>query len=161
MLTDIVKRLMKTIPLIIGLATVQSFAADGAAQDNYQLVDGVAIYLGVVPAQIVRGHPMGHAEAGMHGGMPAGRNSNHVVVALFDAASGKRIEDAQVTASVNELALGPDWKSLEPMRIADTITYGNYFNMPDAVAYRIHLRIRLPGQEQAIKATFTHEHASN
>lgn len=97
----------------------------------------------------------------MHGGMPAGHSSNHVVIALFDASTGKRIEDAQVTASVNELALGPDWKPLEPMRIADTITYGNYFNMPDAGEYRIHLRIRLPGQEQAIKATFTHEQASN
>jgi hypothetical protein len=28
----------------------------------------------VVPAAIVKGHPTGHAEQTMHGGVPAGRN---------------------------------------------------------------------------------------
>ncbi len=57
----------------------------------FQVVDGVAIYLGVMPAQIVQGHPKEHPEVGMHGGAPTRGDRVHVVVALFDNATGGRI----------------------------------------------------------------------
>jgi hypothetical protein len=111
-----------------------------------------------MPAQIVQGHASEHEESKMHGGVPVGRYRDHLVVALFDNASGRRIENAQVMAAVMELGLGPEWKTLEPMRIAEAVTYGNYFDMPDNGIYHIQVRIRRPGHPQPIEVTFTHRH---
>ena len=43
-------------------------------QDS-KVADGVTIYLGVVPAEVVLGHPAEHPEGGMHKGGPAGPGS--------------------------------------------------------------------------------------
>jgi len=156
--TNSVKQLWKTGLMVMGLFALNAVAAEDAPE-TFQVVDGVAIYLGVMSAQIVQGHAREHEESKMHGGTPAGPYRNHLVVALFDDASGRRIEDAQVTAAVSELGMGLGWKPLEPMRIADTLTYGNYFSMPGTGTYRIQLRIRRPGLAQPIEAAFTHGHA--
>ena len=92
------------------------------------------------------------------GGVSAARYRDHLVVALFDNATGRRIEDAQVTAAVMAPGLNSQWKTLEPMRVAEAVTYGNYFDMPREGAYHIQLRIRRPGQSQLIEATFSHRH---
>ena len=137
--------------LLAGLLLVVSTTV--AANGYRQVVDGVAVYFGMMPAELVRGHPPGHPESGMHGGVPVGEN--HVMVALFDDKTGKRIADAQVTATIT----GPDRfkleKKLEPMIVAGAATYGNYFNMPGPGPYRIALRIRVPGGGQDIQAVFT------
>lgn len=156
--TALAKQLWKAGLLLMSLVTLYPIAAATDAPETFQVVDGVAIYLGVMPAQIVQGHAGEHEESTMHGGVPAGRHRDHVVVALFDDASGRRIEDARVTAAVMELGLGPEWKTLEPMRIAGTITYGNYFDLPENDIYHIQVQIRLPGHPQAVEATFTHRH---
>ena len=158
MRTNSIKPYWRTLLMVMGLATLNAIAAATDAPENFRVVDGVAIYLGVMPAQIVQGHAKEHPEAGMHGGVPTRGQRAHVVLALFDDATGRRIEGAQVTAAVMELGLGPEWKTLEPMRIADTITYGNYFDMRDNGLYDIQVRIRRPGGAQPIEATFTHRH---
>ena len=56
-----------------------------AAGSYSQVVDGVAIYFGVMPAELVRGHPREHPESGMHGDPPVGES--HLLVALFDERS--------------------------------------------------------------------------
>ena len=114
--------------------------------------------MGVIPAQILQGHPDEHPEHEMHGGIPARGHRDHVVVALFDDATGKRIENAKITGSVVELGMGGKKKALEPMKIAGTITYGNYFTMPDSGIYHIKLWIHLPGKQGVIEAHFTHQH---
>lgn len=129
-----------------------SAAALAAERDQRQVIDGVAIYFGILPAQLVRGHPPEHPERGMHGGAPAGEN--HLMVALFDDKTGARLTGAEVTATIT----GPDRfkaaRKLEPMVIADSITYGNYFNMLGPGPYRIELLIRLPGAAKPIRARF-------
>jgi hypothetical protein len=153
------KCLWRAVLLAAGLLTLPALALSAGAPENYQVVDGLAIYLGVVPAQIIQEQPSGHPEAMMHGGVPAaGRDSDHVMVALFDAATGRRIEDALVKAAVGELGMGMKWKALEPMQIAGTITYGNYFLMPAQDIYRIQVRIRAPGRPQPVTATFAYHH---
>jgi hypothetical protein len=151
-----IKTYWKTLLVVMGMVVLNAVTAARDAPENFQVVDGVAIYLGVMPAQIIQGHAGEHEESQMHGGVPAGRYHDHLVVALFDAATGRRIEDAQVTAAVMELGLGPEWKALEPMRIADSISFGNYFTMPSEGISRILVRIRRQGQAQVIEATFTH-----
>lgn len=122
------------------------------AQPHQQVVDGVAIYLGIVPAQVVRGHDPKHAERQMHDGAPAGEN--HLVAALFDDKSGKRITDAEVTAKVSGKGSPAIEKRLEPMEVAGATSYGGYFYMAGAGPYRIELRIHLTGAQRPIRAIF-------
>jgi hypothetical protein len=150
--TRSVKTFWKTALVVMSLVMLNPIAAAADAPQNFQVVDGVAIYLGVMPAQLVQGH------TAMHGGVSAARYRDHLVVALFDNATGLRIEDAQVTAAVMAPGLGSQWKTLEPMRVADAVTYGNYFDIPREGTYHIQARIRRPGHPQLIEATFTHRH---
>ncbi len=145
------------ILLLITLGMLPTVSAAAVAGDH-QVVDGVAIYLGLIPSEMILRHPQGHPEREMHGGVPAGKHWDHLVVALFDA-NGKRITDAQVTATVREIGLAGETKELQPMKIAGTITYGNYFDFPTRdTYYRILIRIRFPGVPGTIKADFTQHH---
>ncbi len=138
------------------LFATSTFAADVA---THKVANGVDIYLGVLPSEMIVGHPSSHAEAEMHAGVPASEHNYHVVVALFDAVTGKRITDAQVEATVSELALAGATKKMERMHIADTISYGNYFRMPGTGIYRIRIRIRRLGVAQSIETEFEYQHA--
>ncbi len=158
MYTRSVKTFLKATLVLIGVAILGPLAVAADAPESFQVVDGVAIYLGVMPAQILQGHPDEHAEHKMHGGLPDRGHRDHVVVALFDEATGKRIENAKVTGWVMEIGSGSKKKKLEPMKIAGTITYGNYFNMPDKNIYHIKVRIHRPGIQSIIEAQFTHQH---
>lgn len=127
---------------------------------NEQTVAGITIDLGVVPAELVKGHLVVPRDPNaLHGGVQPYTESHHVIVALFDAKSGTRISDARVRAGVGERSYQhePDtW--LEPMQIAGTTTYGNFFSMPGTALYRIHLEIYRPGMKQPVRADFAYEH---
>ncbi len=132
-----------------------SHASDGT---RYKVVDGIGIYLGVVPTDLIMKHPMEHTERAMHGGVPLGKHHHHVMVALFESKTGDRITDAKVTANVTELGLAGHTKGLEPMTIADTLTYGNYFDLGVSGVYRILVRVRSPGLAHIIDAEFGYKH---
>ncbi len=125
--------------------------ADHSAQ--HKVVDGVEIYVGIVPAEMVQGHPKEHPESEMHGGIPAGKYRYHVAVALFDQASGKRITGAEVKAKVGEPGYTGPQKRLESMLINSTVSYGNYFILGPA-SYRIEMQIRRPGVPGVILVDF-------
>ena len=126
---------------------------------TFKVAEGVAIYLGIVPAEVVRGHPAEHPEGSMHRGAPPGPGQYHVMVALFDAKSGQRITDSPVIARVSSTGGGTRVeKTLEPMNIADSITYGNFFPMPDPGPYKIAILIYRPGLSHVIEAEFEHKH---
>jgi len=150
----------KAALVLIGVSIFNSIAMAADAPENYQVVDGVAIYLGIVPASLIQGHPKEHLESRMHGGVPIKGHRDHVVVALFYDATGKRIENANVKGIVMEIGMGGQQKKLDAMKIAGTITYGNYFDMPNKGTYHIKLWIRIPGMSHDIEAKFTHRHAS-
>ncbi len=114
------------------------FAANLAIADDserHQQVDGLSVYLGVIPAQLTQEHP------GMHGGASDKEHRYHLLVALFDARSGERITDAKLKATVSSLGLGGSTKALEPMR-DEPLSYGNYFIMHKPELYRIRVEIR-------------------
>lgn len=135
--------------LLVGAISLPLSAADPMSR----VVDGVAIYFGVVPAAIVRGHPGEHQESTMHGGATTG--DQHVMIALFKDKSGARITDAQVYASMKGPKRFDAEKELEPMLVASAPSYGNYFSPYAPGSYRIALRIRLPGATRDIRTTFT------
>ena len=146
--------------VVLSIATLGASTAFAADSATHKVVQGVAIYLGVLPAEMILGHPKPHTEAEMHAGVPAGQHQYHVTVSLFDAASGKRISGAKVSARVYEINRAGTQKKLEPMLIANTISYGNYFNLPAAAnVYRIRVMIELPGVAGIIETEFEYQHA--
>jgi hypothetical protein len=94
----------------------------------------------------------------MHGGSPATSGEYHVVIALVDAKTGTRITNATVVARVAEVGLAGQEKTLQPMEIAGTETYGDYFEMAGNGPFHISVLIRLAGTSQDIKAEFEHRH---
>jgi hypothetical protein len=104
--------------IVAGSAAAVPAALAQVGEDYTRAAGGLTVYLGVMPAEIVKG------QLTMHGGAPAGPHEHHIVVAIFDAASAARVSDATVTAKVSGLGLSRSEKTLEPMSIANTITYG-------------------------------------
>lgn len=155
--TAIPRRAKTTLRALLVIA-LTFLPALGFAADTGQskTASGLTVYLGMMPAAIIGGHPKGHAEAQAHGGPPRGQHAYHVVLAIFDAASGARIENVKVTARVSGLGLAGPRKSLEPMRIADTTTYGNYFDLPGKGPYRIDVEIEQA--QRTVKFEFRYEH---
>ena len=143
--------------VLIGITAMNPIAMAGDTPGNFISVDNIAIYLGIMPAEIIKGHPREHTESKMHGGIGADSNQNHVVVALFDNNSGKRIENAKVMGEIILDDKSNQQKTLEPMLIAGTITYGNYFDMPNNKASHIKIQIVFPGKA-VIEAKFSHKH---
>lgn len=147
--------------ILAALAFVIGLTGLAQAQDSgsYQIAGSVAAYLGVMPAEIVGGHPPNHPESTMHGGPPKNAHSEHIVIALFDDPSGARIEDATVEATIEglgHLAITP--LTLDAMSIAGVITYGGYVIFPGRDTYTIDLAITRPGSTRVTTMQFTYQH---
>jgi len=152
----------RTLQKLLGfvLLALVSVSSPTMAQGggDMKTVGNVLIYLGLLPTEMVRGHPQEHPEASMHGGVPKGTGQYHIIIALFDAKSGVRIENADISARVFETGLAGEEKKLEPMQIAGTITFGNYFPMGGKGPFHIRVTIHIPGQAQPITTEFEHRH---
>jgi len=136
--------------------------ATAAESGETKSAGGFTVYLGVVPAEIVKGPGPHSAQRPMHGGTPRGSHEYHIVVAVYDSVSNKRISDASVTAKVSGLGLSGLQKTFEQMKIAgtitdgDIITYGSFFNLtPDL--YTIRLSVQRPGTE-LVTLDFKYDH---
>lgn len=127
-------------------------AAVAAEEGQYKTGNGIAAYLGFLPAEMVKGHPQ------MHGGAGRGPHAYHLVAALFDAASGERISDAKVTAHIAPLGLTGQEKTLERMEIAGTATYGAFLTLPGADLYTVSLKIQRPGARVPVVLEFAYDH---
>lgn len=151
--------------LLLGAGSAWMLAAGpppaGAAEPDgaFRSAGGLAVYLGVVPAAVVRGHPPEHAGRGMHGGPPEGRYAHHLLVAVFDAATGARVSDAAVAAVVHGLKHSPeDRVALEPMTVGNAPAYGGFAELPPRDFYRIEVEVRRPGAAAPVRVVFRHRH---
>lgn len=144
------------LALLLALA---SLAARAVENNQHKIVDGLSIYIGVLPSEMLLGHPKEHHEREMHGGVPAGANRYHDVVALFDAASGKRITDAQVKIGGASVGMAAARKKAEPMLVNSLVTYGNYVVLPGQGPYKIQIEIRRPGASKPIEVEFDYPFA--
>lgn len=152
-------RVVRVVGAIV-LATVGLLAgpAPAASNEDYKVIDGLAVYLGILPAGMIRDHGETHPESTMHGG-PGSNGDYHVVVAIFETASGERVEDAEVSATVEGLGhIRQEGLTLEPMAIAGTVTYGGFFTPPDDGRYVIAIEIRRPGQAEPVRIDFIYRH---
>jgi hypothetical protein len=144
---------------LIGLLSVQALCGELAEAGNgsYQNKSGIEAYLGVVPATITKGHDATARDGSMHGGVPEESFDYHIVVALFDAATGERITGASVTAQVSNSGQSGPKKTLEPMWIANTISYGGYFVLNVPGSYTIAVTVRRTSDEQPVTLSFTYD----
>ncbi len=143
-----------------GVLIAMMFALGTAlADDGYQKAGGLAVYVGIVPAPVVRGHPTGHPESTMHGGPGTARHQQHLVVAVFDDQTGARVENASVSATISGLGhVGQQTIQLEPMKIENTITYGGFVTLSGNDRYDIAVEITVPGRSRPISVTFSSDH---
>lgn len=110
------------------------------------------VYLGVVPASLIRSNPaLVDEDKALHKGNDAGDASQHVMVSIFRKPGNERVTNATVIARVGPRRLlggGGVEKPLEKMRTSGVITYGNYFSMPKKAEYEIEVRVYEPHKEQ-------------
>ena len=140
-------------------ASLAGTQANAVGDGLYQSVAGVEAFIGVVPAEITKGHaPTQPAKERMHGGVPSGGHQYHLIAAVFDAKTGARIEDAAVTVQVSGLGLAGPKQVLEPMSIAGTVTYGVFVDLPGADQYTIVLTIKRRAAAEPITLKFTYDH---
>ena len=142
--------LASTLAAVAGQAT--------AGPGDPKVVDGITVYLGMLPSEMIRGHPDQHEESTMHGGIPSGIRYHHVVVFLIDSRPPRQLEDMEVRAKVQPLGLAPEEKKLEPMHIGSTISFGNYFSMPGGNPYNITIALRRPGEQSWHRVNFEYRH---
>ena len=118
-----------------------------------QAAPEVVFHYGVVPAAVVLAHPDKHPEREMHRGT-APKGASHVVVALFDAAKGERIANAEVTATVTQLGGASATRRLEPMTIADQPSFGGFSSLGMPGIYKLRFEARRPGIAGAASGEF-------
>ena len=125
----------------------------GAGGQDYRVVDGTTVYFGAISADVIRGNRNEYPEK-VYGASPIGPDQFYVTIALFDINSGKRVPDAAVRARVSTAtASGPE-KALEPLTLADSSTYGNYFAMGGAGPFEVTVTFRRPGAPATSQARF-------
>ncbi len=144
--------------LIAAGGTIFGVTARAAHLDQHKVVDGIEVFYGMVPVEIIRGYPKESAERQMHGGVPRSAAQHHLMVSLFDAKTKQPIADAEVKAKVTEIGLGAQEKKLERMTLAGTISYGNYFRMTAPGRYQIAVKIRRSASQRATEVKFEYSH---
>jgi hypothetical protein len=131
--------------VLLWLASLQAFAQ--ARQDR----DGVTLYWGLVPAAIVDDK---HAVDELHGGpRKDGGHAHHLVVAVFDTASGRRIGDAIVRAQLTESGIVDEPpKYLPQMPVNGQMSYGQWFTTVAASGpYRFRVFVKLADRPREIE----------
>ena len=145
---------------VLGIALMSRDAAMAAETDESKTAGGLTVYLGVVPAEIVKGPPT-HVllSKGPHEYdiMSKSPHDYQIVAAIFDAASGERVSHVIVTAEVFGLGLSGSKKQLEPMQIAGTTTYGGFFDLPGSDLYTVKLTVERSGTNAAV-LQFKYDH---
>ena len=141
---------------MLSLALVASAAA--AATEYEKHADGLVVYMGVMPAEVLRGRSDTDHLATMHGGLPWGSGSHHIIMSVFDEATRRQLDDATVEASVGQLGRGETRRQLEPMKIANTTTYGNFFPMAGSGPFLVRVSIRRAGQDHPTQVQFKYAH---
>jgi len=135
-------------------------AAIATETEQSKTAAGLTIYLGVVPAEIVKGPPT-------HASLSKGPHEYDIVsksphdyqfiAAIFDATSGERVANAVVSAEVSGLGLSGSKEKLEPMQIAGAAAYGGSFDLPGSDLYTVKLTVERTGTSPAV-LQFRYDH---
>jgi cytochrome c5 len=131
-------------------------AAPAKPSGNVKIVGGTEIYLGVLPAEVLRSYPKDSAERSMHGGVPSGTGHYHVNVSVLDATTKAPISGARVEIKIDERGLGGETKALMPMATSGVPSYGNYIKLKGKSQYVFTVKVQKPDSPQPVEARFEH-----
>ena len=137
---------------VIAICSLLLLFGHAVADDaqRHQKVGGMDVYLGVIPAQLTQGHPK------MHSGASLEEHRYHILVALFDNKTGKRITDAEIKTTVSPLGQIGKTMVLEPMH-EEVRSFGNYFTLLKPEHYRIKLEIQRGNEAPVVTASFVYQ----
>ena len=141
--------------LLAGFATATSATHPGMSQE----FGGITVHLGVAPTDRLAAHPELLPKG--HPAPPSGKDMYHLLVAVFDNATGERITDARVEATVIPLGLAGRTKSMMPGAPAGMVTYCNFFRLTSGDSYVVKVGIRLKGKQLARIGNFELQRFSN
>lgn len=116
---------------------------------------GLLFHYGLVPSEMVLSHPQSHEERRMHPGN-ARKGRSHLVLAIFDAASGERIAKAEVTVHITLVGGPSTTRALEPMDIAKLPSFGAFVPVGAPGIYKIRFDVKRPGMAGPESAEFEH-----
>ncbi len=150
-----------TLAVFIALGITFGMARAAALNPDQPIrLDGMELFFGIIPAEILRGHPSEHEERSMHGGVPRGKGVHHLLISVFDTKTRARITDATITCSVTELGMTTQHQKLEMMSFGGAVSYGNYFGMPNPGPYEIVVNVQRPSNSKPATARFRYWHPS-
>jgi len=129
--------------------------APAVAPSNRATINGMNIYLGLVPAEKILSYPAESPERSIGGGVPKGADYYYLNVSLADAKSQKPVANARVSVDVQETGFSAQTKDLEPLP-AGPGSYGNYVRMKKNIAYVVTVEVRAPDIVGANKAKFNY-----
>lgn len=121
-----------------------------------QVVDGLKFDYGLVAAPAAGGPPSSHPDLAMHGGAPSQAHAYHVVLAVADAKTGRKVEAAGVGMGLS--GPGHPGTNITPMELMSANgqpTYARYIVLPSSGAYQLEFRITPAGKRQPVKARFS------
>ncbi len=92
-----------------------------------------------------------------HGGRPAGGGRiQHLVLALFDAKTGARIDDAIVRAQLSEPGIAQEPAKYVPSMPVNSVgSYGQLFGTVYSGPFRFKVFVKLQGRPQEIEYQIT------
>ncbi|MFQ5623828.1 MAG: hypothetical protein ACE5FS_10575 [Paracoccaceae bacterium] len=122
--------------------------------DHRKVVNGLTVHFGIVPVDRLRSFPEESEEAAAHISIPAGRDVQHLVVAVFEGKEMKRVTDVDVYARVREPGLAWTTKHLGPTTLNGATTFCNYFTLHDHRDYVIDIDIKRADTNKTVTAEF-------
>ena len=155
------RRALKVSCLLAVPLALASPASAGVV-DGVKTVDGLTVYLGLVPAAMTRAHPPQHAETTMHGGIARPSvHDVHLLVAVFNKATGERLNNVIVTARIHGTNLNRWTVPLTPMTVNGVLTYGGYTSLGVEQDVMISVEIKRPRERRHLRivtADFDYAH---
>lgn len=120
-----------------------------AADPFHKVVGTTDVYLGVVKADAM---PAAQRPAGI----ATGKGYYHVNISLTDVATKTPVKGARVRVQVAD-ATGVETKTLEPVLVNESVSYGAYFRMSGNATYTITAQIEVPRVEGVGEAKFQYK----
>ncbi len=151
-------RILLPLLMLAGLSLAKPVLASDI--DTHQDSESYRVYLGVVPASLLKKQPqLVDGDKSLHGGIGK-RGSQHLMVAIFRKSDNSRVKDATVIAEVAPDKLLKRDKQIRPMEkmvTSGAVTYGNFFRIPNSGDYEIKVDIYEPNRSGAESVTFEYE----
>ncbi|XUW93861.1 hypothetical protein OH764_35905 (plasmid) [Burkholderia sp. M6-3] len=122
---------------------------------------GLTVHYGVIPSSKLRDSGS-NAASNITAPSP---NQYHLTVAIFEAATGRRVSDATVLASVKgprahdtHFHTKPVERRLDAVKVGSAVTYDNDFQMPWSGIYHVDLIVTQKDQPKPTKIRLNYDH---